>query len=70
MILFGQDQPRVNGFGERGPSGSRIKFVCRREERFTGNDVNVEPFVMVVPKGITKGDFRSVLLSNFELNRS
>src|SRR5262245_36620110 len=39
---------RFNGLGETGPAASRIKFVGRCEQRFTGHNIDVDARFLVI----------------------
>ncbi len=52
------------------PSGPRIELIRRTEEGLTGDDIHVDPFLMVIPVLILEGSLRSVLLGHFVLEGS
>ena len=51
-------------FGEAGPTGAAIKLVERGEQRFAGDDIDVDAGLVVVPVGVVKGRLRAGLTGN------
>src|ERR1700751_6173226 len=56
----------IHGFCETRPATVAIKFVEGREERFTGNDVHVDTWLIMIPIRIIKRTLGTVLLRNLK----
>jgi hypothetical protein len=69
VFLF-HDIRRLERFGEAGPPGPGLILVLGAEERLSGNDVDINPFPMVVPVFILEGRFGALFLGDFILQRS
>src|SRR5262249_14349803 len=40
--------------GETGPARATVEFIQRAEERFAGDDIHINPGVVIVPVGVVK----------------
>ena len=62
--IFGHQWP-----GETGPAGPGLEFVGRAEQRFTGNNINIDALFFIIPVFIIEGRFSAVFLGNLVLQR-
>ena len=53
--------------GEARPSAAAVELVEGGKEGLTGDDVDVNAWLMVIPKSVVEGSFRGVLLCNPKL---
>jgi hypothetical protein len=53
---------RLDGLGEAGPAAAGFIFVRRCEQRFTGNDIDINPGLLVVEIFAGAGMLRAALL--------
>jgi len=68
MVFPLHDIPRLKGLGEARPSGPGIIFVLGAEQRLPGNDVDINPFSMVIPVLIPERGFGALFLSHLILH--
>ena len=46
---------------ETGPAGAAVEFVLRTEKRLSGNNIDVNSRLVIVPIGVVKRSFRATL---------
>src|SRR5256885_811298 len=63
------DVGRLEWLREAGPPGTGIVLVERAEQRLSGHDVYVDPFLMIVPKLVLEGSLGALVLCDFVLQR-
>ena len=66
-IRFLEDFFFRDRFGETGPAASAIEFIERSEERFTGDDIDVNPGRVIVPIGVVEGGLGATILCDVVL---
>src|SRR5437868_5714212 len=69
MIRLRPNVARLERFREAWPTRSRLVLVERAEKRLAGNDVHVDPGLLIVPVLVTERSFRGVALSDVVLSR-
>ena len=57
-------------FGETGPAASAIEFIERSEEWFAGDDINVNPWRVIVPVGVVERGLGATFLCHVVLLRA
>src|SRR5882762_6588464 len=63
------DVARLERPREARPAGTGIEFVERAEQRLPGHDVDVDPFLMIVPELVLEGALGCLVLRDFVLQR-
>ena len=56
-------------FGETGPAATAVELIERSEERFAGDDINVNPGRVIIPIGVVERGFSATLLRDVILLR-
>jgi hypothetical protein len=56
-VLYLKNFFRIDGCEKAGPAGAAVKLGLRGKERFTGDNVYIDPGLFVVPVGIVERRF-------------
>src|SRR4051812_16621225 len=68
-IVFLDDIAGLSRLGETGPAAPGVELIERGKQRLSGDDIDVEAFFLVVPKGIFERPFGSTMLRHAILLR-
>ena len=55
LVLLLHDIARFQRPGEAWPASAGVILILGAEQGFSGDDINIDPFMFVVPVGIIKG---------------
>jgi hypothetical protein len=66
-IRFFDNRLRIDRFGKTWPPGSGIEFFFRGEKRLTGDNVDIDSGLMIVPVSVSKRRLSSVFFSDVVL---